>query len=210
LDNQQMMKLYGCNGCGSAVVEAILQMAKVDYEFVDAIQWTPYKRHADLEKLNPLGQVPVLVFDDGAVMTESAAILQYFAEQIPGMVPSEPKQRAQFLRWLAFIPANVYAVFPFRDFPARWVDDESEQKAFREKTTLRLREFWTILENSLSPAPYVLGAQMTALDLYLAMVSRWSPGREWITNSCPKIIPAILLTEQHPVVAKVWEKNFGK
>jgi GST-like protein len=210
LDNQQMMKIYGCNGCGSAVVEAILQMANVDYEFVDAIQWTPYKRHADLEKLNPLGQVPVLVFDDGTVMTESAAILQFFAEQIPGMVPSEPMQRAQFLRWLAFIPANVYAVFPFRDFPARWVDDESEQKAFREKTTLRLREFWTILENNLLPAPYVLGAQMTALDLYLAMVSRWSPGREWITKHCPNLIAAVLLTEQHPVVAKVWEKNFGK
>lgn len=205
-----MMKLYGCNGCGSAVVEAILQMAKIDYTFVDAIEWTPYKRHADLEKLNPLGQVPVLVFDDGTVMTESAAMVQFFAEQIPGMVPSEPSLRAQYLRWMAFIPANIYAVFPFRDFPARWIDDEETQKAFREKTTLRLREFWTILENSLSPAPYALGAEMTALDPYLAMVSRWSPGRAWIVEHCPKLAASVQLTEQHPLIAKVWEKNFGK
>jgi GST-like protein len=205
-----MMKLYGCNGCGSAVVEAILQLAKIDYEFIDAIQWEPYKRHADLEKLNPLGQVPVLLFDDGTVMTESAAILLYFAEKIPGMIPTEPTQRAKFLRWMMFIPGNLYAIFPFRDFPARWIDGEDEQKNFREKTTVRLREFWTILENNLSPAPYVLGPRMTALDLYLAMVSKWSPGRAWIVENCPKIISAVTLTEQHPTVAQVWEKNFGK
>jgi GST-like protein len=205
-----MMKLYGCNGCGSAVVEAILQMGKIEYEFVDAIQWQPYQRHPELEKLNPLGQVPVLLFDDGSVMTESAAILLYFAEKIPGMIPTESTQRAKFLRWMMFIPANLYAVFPFRDFPARWIDGEEEQKKFREKTTLRLREFWAILEGALSPSPYALGARMTALDLYLAMVSRWSPGRQWIADHCPKLASAVLLTEQHPIVALVWEKNFGK
>ncbi len=52
------MKLYGCKDCGSAVAEVILQLAIVDYEFIDAIQWTPYQRHPDLEKINPLGQVP--------------------------------------------------------------------------------------------------------------------------------------------------------
>jgi GST-like protein len=204
-----LIKLYGCKGCGSVVVEAILQMAKIPYEFVDAIQWEPYKRHADLEKLNPLGQVPVVQFDDGTVLTESAAILLYFAEKMPDMIPTEPMQRASFLRWLMFIPANLYAIFPFRDFPARWINEENEQKAFREKTTLRLREFWVILEYNLSPSPYALGARMTALDLYLAMVSRWSPGRQWITENCPKITASVVLTERHPIVASVWEKNFG-
>jgi GST-like protein len=204
-----LIKLYGCKGCGSVVVEAILQMAKIPYEFVDAIQWEPYKRHADLEKLNPLGQVPVVQFDDGTVLTESAAILLYFAEKMPDMIPTEPMQRASFLRWLMFIPANLYAIFPFRDFPARWINEENEQKAFREKTTLRLREFWVILEYNLSPSPYALGARMTALDLYLAMVSRWSPGRQWITENCPKITASVVLTERHPIVTSVWEKNFG-
>jgi GST-like protein len=205
-----MMKLYGCKGCGSAVVEAVLQMAKIDYEFIDAIQWEPYKRHPDLMTLNPLGQVPVLVFADGTVMTESAAMLLYFAEKIPGLIPADPVKKAHFLRWMIFIPANLYAVFPFRDFPARWVNDAEEQKTFREKTNDRLRELWTIFENGLSPAPYALGAEITALDMYLAMVSRWSPGRAWIAEHCPKILSAVTLAEQHPVVAKVWERNFGK
>jgi GST-like protein len=201
--------LYGCKGCGSAAVEAALQLAGVEYEFVDAIRWEPFKRHPNLEKLNPLGQVPVLVTGDGAVMTESAAMLLFFGERIPGFIPAEPSKRAAFLRWMFFVPANMYAVFQFRDFPARWIEDVNEHASFREKTSARLREYWQILETSLDPAPYCLGAEMTALDLYLAMLSRWTPGRQWITENCPKITASVVLTEQHPIIASVWERNFG-
>jgi GST-like protein len=51
---------------------------------------------------------------------------------------------------------------------------------------------------------------MTALDIYIAMVSRWTPGRTWFVENCPKLAAAVALTEQHPVVVKVWEQNFGK
>jgi GST-like protein len=203
------MKLYGCKGCGSAAVEVLLQMANVEYEFIDAIQWSPFQRHPDLETLNPLGQVPVLVMTDGTVMTESAAMLLYFAELVPGMIPDADQARAVFYRWMVFVPANLYAVFAFRDFPARWVEGEEAQNAFREKTNQRLREYWLILESQLNPHPYLLGAEMTALDLFLAMCSRWGPGRAWITENCPKITASVLLTEQHPVVKKVWERNFA-
>ncbi len=203
------MKLYGCKGCGSAAVEVMLQLADIDYQFVDAIQWTPYQRHADLEKLNPLGQVPVLVFDDGTVMTESAAMMLYFAEQVPGMIPDDAAARAAFYRWMIFIPANVYSVFALRDFPARWVEAEKAQVAFREKSTTQLRAYWQMMEAQLQPSPYVLGSNMTALDIYLAMMSRWAPGRQWLGEQCPKLVAAIALTEQHPVVKAVWERNFG-
>jgi GST-like protein len=204
-----MMKLYGCKGCGSAVVEAVLQMADVEYEFVKAIKWTPYKRHRDLLKLNPLGQVPVLVLDDGAVMTESAAMVLHFGERVPGLIPKSAAKRAAFLRWMFFIPANMYSIYAFRDFPARWVESEAEQTAFREKTNERQREYWQILERELSPKPFVLGRTMTAVDLYLAMMSRWSPGRPWLLENCPQLMTSILKTEAHPVVKRVWEDNFG-
>jgi GST-like protein len=203
------MKLYGCKGCGSAVVEAVLQMADVKYEFIKAIEWTRYKRHRDLVKLNPLGQVPVLVLDDGTVMTESAAMVLHFGERVPGLVPKSGPKRAAFLRWLFFIPANMYSIYAFRDFPARWIDDETAQKAFREKTNERMREYWQILEKELSPKPYVLGRAITAIDLYLAMMSRWAPGRPWLEEHCPKIMAAVLKTESHPIVKKVWKDNFG-
>ena len=204
------MKLYGCKGCGSAAVEVMLQLANIQYEYVEAIEWDPFKHHPDLAKLNPLQQVPTLLLDDGTVMTESAAIILWLCEQLPQLVPTDPATRAQFYRWMVFIPANMYAIYPFRDFPQKWVDGEDAQKAFREKLTERQKLFWALLESQLQPMPYLLGENMSALDIYLAMLSKWTPGRQWIAESCPKIIAAVTLAEANSIVAKVWEKNFGQ
>lgn len=62
----------------------------------------------------------------------------------------------------------------------------------------------------MQPAPFAIGEKMTVVDIYLAMLSRWAPGRAWLAEHCPKLIGAVLKTEQHPVVARVWERNFGK
>ncbi len=204
------MKLYGSKGCGSAVVEVMLELAGIEYEYFDSIVWDPFKHHDDLVKVNPLAQVPTLVLDDGSILTESAAIMLWLCERVPGMVPTDATTRAQFYRWMIFVPANIYPMISLRDFPARWVEGEDAQKTFREKTTDRLKVLWMQLESALRPAPYVLGGKMSALDIYLAMVSRWAPGRKWLAEHCPKLNAAVILTERHPVVAKVWEKNFGK
>lgn len=204
------MTLFGCKGCGSAVVEAMLQLAGIKYDYVEAIQWEPFKHHDDLIRVNPLKQVPTLVLDDGSVMTESAAIVLWLCERLPQLMPTDPTARAQFYRWMVYVPANMYALAPFRDFPAKWVDGDEAQKAFRERLGNRLHECWGQLETALTPAPYVLGPTMSALDIYLAMIARWWGGRKWVPEHCPKIAAAIALTEQHPVVASVWEKNFGQ
>lgn len=204
------MRLYGCKGCGSAVVEAMLRLTKIDYEFIDAIQWTPFKHHDDLVKVNPLKQVPTLVLDDGTVMTESAAIVLWLCERMPQLVPSEPAARAQFYRWMVYVPANMYALAPFRDFPAKWVDGEEAQKDFRDRLSERLHECWRQLEAAFTPSPYLLGPTMTALDIYLAMIAQWWGGKKWVPEHCPKIAASLALTGQHPVIASVWESNFGK
>lgn len=204
------MKLYGSPGCGSAVVEVVLQLSHQPYDYIQTSFWDQNEHFAALKKANPQAKVPTLVFDDGTVMTESAAMLLYFAEQVPEFIPTAPAKRAQFYRWMLFIPANIYAMFDIGDEPSRWVDDEKTQAALKEKSVAQQKFFWGLIEQNLAPAPYVLGDTMTALDVYIAMVSRWRPGRAWFNEKCPKLAGAVALTEQHPVVAKVWEKNFGK
>lgn len=204
------MKLYGSPGCGSAVVEVVLQLAHRSFEYVQTSFWDQNEHFAALREANPQAKVPTLVFDDGTVMTESAAILLYFAEEIPGFIPADPAKRAQFYRWMLFIPANIYAMFDLGDEPSRWVDDEKTQQALKEESIEKQKFFWRLIEQDLTPAPFLLGETMTALDIYVAMVSRWRPGRAWFNENCPKLSRAVALTEQHPVVAKVWETNFGK
>jgi len=42
----------------------------------------------------------------------------------------------------------------------------------------------------LKPAPYLLGREMTALDVYAAMLSRWEPGRAWVDEHCRQVAAA--------------------
>ena len=204
------MILFGSPGCGSAVVEVVLELAHQPFEYVQTSFWDQNEHFAALTKANPQAKVPTLVLDDGTVMTESVAILLYFAGRVPGFIPEDAAKRAQFYRWMLFIPANIYAMFDIGDEPSRWVDGAEAQQALKEKSVEKQKFFWSIMEQNLDPAPYVLGKSMTALDVYIAMVSRWRPGRAWFNGQCPKLAAAVALTEQHPVVAKIWEKNFGK
>ena len=198
-------------GTARALLEAGVDAGLLDAPPIDAGQFDSEALWSVVHgSVNPLAQVPTLVLDDGSILTESAAIMLWLCERVPGMVPTDATTRAQFYRWMIFVPANIYPMISLRDFPARWVEGEDAQKAFREKTTDRLKVLWMQLESALQPAPYALGGKMSALDIYLAMVSRWAPGRKWLAEHCPKLAAAVILTEQHPVVAKVWEKNFGK
>ena len=202
------MKLFASPGCGSAVVEAVLQIAGQPYDIVNTSFWNQNEHYADLVIANPQAKVPTLVLDDGSVMTESAAMAILFGERVPGLVPADLARRAQFLRWMVFLPANIYAMFDIGDEPSRWVEDDATQKSLKEKSIERQKFCWGIFEGEVAPAPYILGETMTVLDIYVAMLSRWRPGRAWFNENCPKLAAAVALTESHPVVRKVWEANF--
>ena len=49
---------------------------------------------------------------------------------------------------------------------------------------------------------------MSVLDIYVAMISRWRPGRAWLQEHCPQTMAAVALTEAHPSIAATWARNF--
>jgi glutathione S-transferase len=61
--------------------------------------------------LNPMGQVPVLRTDDGALITENPVILQYVADRFPaaGLIPAEGIERLRVQSWLSFIGSELHA-----------------------------------------------------------------------------------------------------
>ncbi|HJU40770.1 MAG TPA: glutathione S-transferase N-terminal domain-containing protein, partial [Tahibacter sp.] len=68
------MTLYGARGCGSAAVEAVLELAGIDYALVEASPWERGPGYDALCRVSPLPRIPTLVLGDGTVLTESAAI----------------------------------------------------------------------------------------------------------------------------------------
>ena len=204
------MELHGCNGCGSAVVEVLLEMTGTAYER-KVFDWDDADAWQRLRTINPLAQVPTLVLDDGTILTESAAIVLWIATGRPEarLLPEEAGARALAYRWIVSFATNVYAPIIVGDFPSRWVDGGVAEDSLKAHASQRLRDAWSAFERSIAPAPFLLGDSIGALDVYVAMIARWRPGRAWLTEHCPKAIGAIVATEAHPVVASVWARNFG-
>ena len=203
--------LLGCKGCGSAIAECAFALAGVplDYEEVDYSAGSPTRER--LLSVNPLGQVPVLLLPDGTVMTESLAIVHYVNDLAPkaGFIPPKGDAlRAPFYRWAVFIVAALYPTWTYGDEPAKWVEDTQGAKQLRESTDEHRKKLWLQVEEIVGE-PYFLGARMTALDLYVANMTRWRPGAAWFAKSTPKLNAIAQKTSATAKVADVMKRNFG-
>jgi GST-like protein len=204
--------LIATRGAGSTLVEAGYALAGVELriEYMDYEQ--PGPEQDRLIRLNPLRQVPTLLRADGSLMTESAAILLHLAEMQPqARLMPEPRdpRRADFLRWLLFLNAAIYPTFTYGDEPRQWVEGEAAAAQLRASTHRRREHGWRQLERSLEPAPWLLGADFSLLDLYVGVMSRWRPRRDWFARECPRLHAVALAVDAKPELAEVWKRNFA-
>jgi len=202
--------LLGCKGCGNAIVEAAFAVAgiPVDTEEVDYSEASPTRPR--LLKFNPLGQVPTLVLPNGEVMTESLAMLHYIDDVAPraGLVPPKgDPTRAAFYRWAVFIVAAVYPTYTYGDDPGKWVPDEAASKLLRESTDNHRKTMWGWIETQ-AKDPWFLGDRFSAIDLYIAAMTRWRPGVLWFAKNTPKCVAIAKRAAALDAVAPVIGKNF--
>src|SRR5512145_3307608 len=124
-----MLKIFGAVGSGSVPIEATLTLLGIPHEVIEVVTWEDEAARKLVETVNPLRQVPALVLPSGEVVTESAAILIYLADLHPQarLAPGlgDPK-RAQYLRWMAYVSAAIYALVWIIDDPTRIVASKEQ------------------------------------------------------------------------------------
>lgn len=205
------MQVYGAPGFGSVVVEAALTLLGEPYEAVDIPNDSPDAFLEAVKAVNPLMQVPAVVLPSGELMTESAAILIWLADSHPharlAPSPDDPK-RAQFLRWMVYVPAAIYAMFWVRDVPSRLAADAEAEKVILERTAERIAECWRVMDEQVDPGRYILGDELTVLDLYVTMVSRWTPRRKRFYEVAPKMSEVVRRVDAEPGLAAFWARRF--
>lgn len=202
-------RVFGTKGWGSAIVEGALALAGVPFVRDEVDPRAPGPALERLRAANPLGELPTIVLPDGGVLTESAAIVLHLADRAPaaGLAPppGDPT-RPSFLRWLTFFVAALYPTFTYGDVPARYVPNDGD--ALRAATDARAQAMWRQLEQ-VAGAPWFLGEQMSALDLYVGVMTRWRPQRPWFAAHCPRLHAIALACDRHPPLAAVWAHNFA-
>ena len=207
--------LYGSRGSGSAAVEAALALAGLAFDAVEAASWQASAGLDALRRVNPLAQIPTLVWDDGSVMSESAAILIELGLRHPasGLLPPEPAARAQVVRGLVYVTANCYAMIGAIDYPERQLPGDEPaakagQAALRAGSRLRLHQLWEVFADQFPARPWLGGEAIGALDLLAAVVSQWSGSRAHLRASRPALAALFDRVEAHPVAGPVLARHW--
>jgi GST-like protein len=207
-----MYTLYGAQGSGAAAIEAALTLLGVPFRLVDAASWEEGPGRDELFRVNPLGQVPTLTLPDGTVLTESAAILIHLGLQHPdsALLPPDPAQRAQAIRGLVYIAANCYAAIGIIDYPERWCADadDATRERIRAGSRARLHQLWSTFADTFPARPFLSGAQLGALDLLAATVSRWSGTRQHLADARPALSALVAQVERDPRIAAVFTRHW--
>ncbi|ALS98120.1 glutathione S-transferase N-terminal domain-containing protein [Lacimicrobium alkaliphilum] len=207
-----MYKLFGEPGWGSALIEAQLQWYQLPFEFESVGDL--FRSHGARERLtrvNPLAQIPTLVMPDGQVITESAAITLYLADitKSDELVPAaDSPERCAFLRWLVFLIANIYPTFTYKDDPSRFVTDKSAQEDFSKNVGQYRSRLWKIVEEAVQTEQFPTNRSFSALDIYLCVMTRWQPGRDWFAQHCPAVYNIARRVDGHPKLMACWQHNF--
>ncbi len=143
--------------------------AEANYLEVDPKTKKVLKDGSDFYKVNPLGLVPTLRTDDGTVLTENAAILQYVADHFPkaGIAAGPGMERSRLHQWLCFIGTELHkGLFsPLLDKKAA-----PEVKSWVLNKNLSRLDY---LENYLRGRDYLLD-HFSVADGYLVTVINWT------------------------------------
>jgi len=134
------------------------------------------QRKAEYLAINPRGKVPALMLADGAVLTETLAILRYLHAAHPeaALLPAEPLAEARGWEWLSWLSSAVQShAFMLVFYPMRFVPDEAGQTALEAHGRALLQQHWADLESRLPTEGFALGA-FSIVDVHLTVFYRWA------------------------------------
>jgi glutathione S-transferase len=160
------MKLYYSPGACSLASHISLREADLPFEIerVD-LKSKVTASGADFNGINPKGYVPALMLDDGEVVTENVAVLDYIATQAPALGLAGPLGRTRLLEALAYISTEVHKAYK----PLFIGASDAEKAKARKAITTRMQYLADGID-----ADYLFGDQPSVADFYLFVMLLWT------------------------------------
>jgi glutathione S-transferase len=178
------MKLYYSPGSCSLTQHIILREVGAPFE-LEQIDLREKKTRdgGDFWKINPKGQAPTLVLDDGVMLTENAAIAQYLADKFPaaGLAPAAGSmERYRLQEWLSFVGSELHKTYGPMFRP-------TTPDAFKDLSKERLARSLGYLDKHLATRKYLMGDNFSIADVYCFVVVRWSSRVNIDLNQWPNL-----------------------
>lgn len=205
------MKLYYATGTCSlsphiVAIEAgiTLELERVDIRKIPRITETG----ADYARINPNLYVPALALDDGTILLEGTAIVQYLADLAPASElapPAGTMARVQLQSWLGFIATELHKVF------SPWLFHPEYGTQAQDVARSRLAARLDYVERQLAAGgPYLLGERYSIADAYLYTILGWSAHTKVDLSAFPQVRRLIERVGGRPAVRQALREEEGR
>lgn len=186
-----MYRLYWHPSSSSLAPMAILEELGVPFELHEVDYDGGETRTPEYLRLQPLGLIPALQFEDGSSMFESAAIVVYLCDRHreADLAPApEDYQRPQYLQWLFFMADTIYPSYNRYYHPERYATNPESASAVKKQARKTVLNQWQVVERSLEKTgPWLLGRRFSACDIYLQMITTWHETPTQLLTAFPRI-----------------------
>ena len=166
-----MYKLYYSPGACSMAIHVALNECNqpVTLEKINIQEPRP----PEFLKINPRGQVPVLV-DGDLVIREGAAILVYLLEKHKSpLLPSAGKERAVAFEWLMFCNATLHPSYARCFFLMRNAKDDAKEQLLGTGVAM-INKLWDEVEQRLGQSAWLAGDNITIADILMTVIANWN------------------------------------
>lgn len=161
------MKIYGDIQSGNCYkIKLLTAILEIEHQWIEVDILAGETQTADFLAKNPNGKIPLLELDDGRVLTESNAILNYLADG-SDLLPSDAYVRAQVLQWQFFEQYSHEPFIAVARFISKYLGLPDARKAEFESKQAGGHNALRVMEQQLVQQPYLVGNGLTIADISL-------------------------------------------
>lgn len=196
------MKLFYAPGtCSLAIhivaLECNIELTMDRINLKDAHRYTASGQ--DYIRLNPKNNVPALELDDGVILTEGTAIIQFIADMTPknSSIPVAGTIKRYYMQeWLSFISTEIHKMF------SPWLFHPEYSQSALVVAHEKLHKAFEILENTLVRNNYLMGDKFSVVDAYCFTIVRWSCSMGIDLSEYPNLQRYLKIIAVRPAVSK--------
>ena len=201
-----MYTLYFSPGtCSLAVHVALLECnAQFKLERINTFKGEGQK--PEYLKINPRGQVPVLLDGDQKIIEGAAILLHILDKQNSPLMPRNGKERDEAIQWLMFCNATLHPAYG-RFFFLKHNASDAAKTELTPIIVKAINKLWNDVEERLSSSKYLAGDQVTIADILMTVIANWGSAFPTAPTIGPKTKQLLKDISSRPAFQKAMQEE---